>query len=176
MFSDPEKIITQFSIGKGTHVADIGAGSGAYALAAAKMAGETGRVYAVDVQKDLLARLKKEAEGEHLKNIEIVWADIEEAGGTKLRERSMDVVIAANVFFQLPDKDAACREIRRILADNGRALLVDWAASYGAIGPRPDAVFTRETAKKLFEKQGFALDREIVSAGAHHYGLVFRKA
>ena len=61
MFSDPEKNIEQFSLGKGMHVADFGTGSGFYALAAAEAVGETGRVYAIDVQKDLLEKLKKEA-------------------------------------------------------------------------------------------------------------------
>ena len=47
-----------------------------------------------------------------LMNLEIVWADLEHLGGTRLRDSSMDAVIAANVFFQLENKDGACMEIK----------------------------------------------------------------
>ncbi len=175
MFSDPQKNIEQFSLGKGMYVADFGAGSGFYSFAAAEAVGETGKVYAIDVQKDLLTKIKNEAKNiRHLANLEIVWADLEHLGGTKLRENSMDACIAANVFFQLENKDNAVSEIKRILKDNGRVLLVDWSASFGGMGPQQKDVFSRDMAKKLFEKHGFMEDREIPS-GAQHYGIIFRK-
>lgn len=175
MFSDPEKNIERFSLGKGSHVADFGAGSGFYALAAAAAVGETGKVYAIDVQKDLLAKLKNEAQKiRHLMNLEVVWADLEHVGGTRLREHSMDAVIAANIFFQLEHKDNAAAEIKRIVKDNGRVFLVDWSESFGGVGPLQKDVFSEAAAKALFEKHGFAVDREL-AAGAQHYGIIFRK-
>ncbi|MFA5764057.1 MAG: methyltransferase domain-containing protein [Candidatus Paceibacterota bacterium] len=175
MFSDPEKNIEQFSLGKGNVVADFGAGSGFYSFAAAEAVGETGKVYAIDVQKDLLQKLKNEARNvRHLMNIEVVWADLEHLGGTKLRESSMDAVVAANLFFQIENKDNACMEIRRILKKNGRVLFVDWLGSFGGMGPHQSNVFPREAAEKLFEKHGFALEKETFSGG-QHYGLIFRK-
>lgn len=175
MFSDPVKNIEQFSLGKGMYVADFGAGSGHYSFAAAQAVGEGGEVYAIDVQKDLLEKVKNEAKLRHLKNIEIIWADLEHVGGTKLHDQSMDVIIAANIFFQFENKDNPCIEIKRILKNNGRVLLIDWSASFNNLGPHPDHVFSEDAAKKLFEKHGFMIDREIVSAGAHHYGIIFRK-
>ncbi len=175
MFSDPEKNIEQFDLGKGNYVADFGAGSGFYSFSAAEAVGETGKVYAVDVQKDMLERLKHEARNiRHLNNVEIVWADIEHFGGTRLRENSMDAVIVANVFFQLEKKDDPCLEVKRILKPGGRVLLIDWSSSFGGIGPQPSDVFTEDMAKKLFEKHGFKQDRAI-GAGAQHYGIIFRK-
>jgi ubiquinone/menaquinone biosynthesis C-methylase UbiE len=175
MFSDPEKNIEQFDLGSGNYVADFGAGSGFYSFSAAEAVGNSGRVYAVDVQKDLLERLKTEARNiRHLNNIEIIWADLEHLGGTRLRENSMDAVIVANVFFQLENKDNACLEIKRILKPGGRVLFVDWASSFGGIGPQSQHVFDEDMAKKLFEKHGFKEDRTI-GAGAQHYGIIFRK-
>ena len=175
MFSDPEKNIEQFDLGKGSHVADFGAGSGFYSFAAAKAVGGAGKVYAVDVQKSLLEKLKNEARNvKHFKNIEIIWADLDHVGGTKLRENSMDAIIAANVFFQLEQKDNACTEIKRILKPGGRVLFVDWVSSFGGIGPQPQSVVPESEAKKLFEKHGFTEDR-FIDAGAHHYGIIFRK-
>lgn len=175
MFSDPEKNIEQFELGKGTYVADFGAGSGFYSFAASEAVGPSGRVYAIDVQKDLLEKLKNEAKNvRKLHNVDIVWADLEHLGGTRLRENSIDAVIAANLFFQLENKDNACLEIMRILKPGGRVLFIDWASSFGGMGPQAHHVFTEEQAKKLFEKHAFKFDRSI-SAGAQHYGMIFRK-
>jgi len=175
MFSDPAKNIEQFDLGKGNYVADFGSGSGAYTFAAAEAMGGTGKVYAIDVQKDLLEKLKAEARNiKHLSNIDIVWADLDHLGGTRLRENSMNAVIVANTFFQLEKKDNACLEIKRILKPGGRVLFIDWASSFGGIGPQSQDVFTEEMAKKIFQKHGFKEDR-VIGAGAQHYGIIFRK-
>lgn len=175
MFSDPIKNIEQFDLGKGNFVVDFGAGSGFYSFAAAEAVGHSGKVYAIDIQKDLLEKLKNEARNvRHLNNIDIVWGDLDHLGGTRLRENSIDAVIVANVFFMLSGKDNACVEIKRILKPGGRVLLVDWASSFGGVGPQPKDVFDEDMAKKLFEKHGFKEDRTI-AAGAQHYGIIFRK-
>jgi ubiquinone/menaquinone biosynthesis C-methylase UbiE len=57
MFAHPETILSGFDLKSGMHVADLGTGSGFYALAAAHLVGSKGRVYAIDVQKDLLDRI-----------------------------------------------------------------------------------------------------------------------
>ena len=174
MFSDPQKNIDQFGIGTGSYVADFGAGSGFYTFAAARAVGSNGRVYAVDVQKDLLTKIKNQAQLVGVGNVDIVWADIENFGGTKLRDQSIDAVIAANIFFQLDNKEGACRELKRILKRTGRVLVVDWASSFGGMGPESSSVFDPSKAKDLFVKNGFELAKDI-TAGAQHYGLVFRK-
>jgi len=175
MFSDPEKNIEQFDLGKGSYVADFGSGPGAYSFSAAEAVGSGGKVYAIDVQKDLLEKLKNEAKNvRHLNNIDIIWADLEHVGGTRLRENSIDAVMAVNLFFQLEQKDNTCLEIKRILKPGGRILFIDWSSSFGGIGPQPQDVFTEDHARKLFEKHGFKEDRTI-NAGAQHYGIIFRK-
>jgi len=175
MFSDPERSIEQFGLGKGNYVADFGAGYGHFSFAAAESVGETGKVYAIDIQKDLLTRLKNEAKNvRHLLNIEIIWADLDHLGGTKLRENSIDAVILANVLFQLPQKDNTCQEIKRILKRTGRILVIDWSNSIGGIGPNSSDIFTKDQTIELFSKHGFIEDREI-DAGAGHYGVIFKR-
>ncbi|MBI2474518.1 MAG: methyltransferase domain-containing protein, partial [Candidatus Taylorbacteria bacterium] len=60
-FSDPSHNVEQFDLQSGMTVADFGTGSGYYAFAAAKAVGDKGKVYAIDVQKPLLEKLKREA-------------------------------------------------------------------------------------------------------------------
>lgn len=172
MFSDPQKNIEQFSLQLGDVVADLGSGSGHYALAAMRAVGEKGRVYAVDIQKDMLVRLKNEAKRQGFDNVEIVWGDVEAPGGSKLADGVADAVVITNLLFQLENKEGIAKEAHRIVKKGGRLLLIDWAESFGGIGPHADQVVHKEEAEKIFSQAGFEKVRDI-QAGAHHYGMIF---
>lgn len=174
MFSDPVKNVEQCGIQAGMDIADFGSGSGHYSMAASKALMATGRVYAVDVQKDLLTKLKNASVKEGLYNIEVIWGDIEKPNGVKLRDASVDLVFVCNLLFQLEDKPSAIKEAKRILKPGGRILVIDWSDSFGGIGPKADAVVKKATAMEMFEKAGFSIEKEIF-AGAHHYGFIFKK-
>src|SRR3989338_5671081 len=102
-FSDPAKNIQQFGLGSHMRVADLGAGSGAYTIAAAR-AVPSGAVYAVDIQQGLVSRVKQSAAERGLTNVFPVWGDLEEAGGSKLADNAADAVIVANTLFQVGHK------------------------------------------------------------------------
>lgn len=174
MFSDPENNIKQFALTPGMMVADFGSGSGFYSMAAARAVAPSGKVFAVDIQKDLLDKLKNGARQNHLSNVDVIWGDLEHLGGTKLRESSMDAVLVCNLFFQIQNKDGLCLEVKRVLRGNARVMVIDWAGSFGGIGPAEADVISKIKMTDLFQDHGFVLDREI-SAGAEHYGLIFRK-
>lgn len=173
MFSDPKSNLSQVDMQSGSRIADFGAGSGFYSMYGAIAVGDRGRVYAVDVQKDILSRIKKEAEERGLRNIEVVWGDVEKLGGSHLKDASLDWVIMSNLLFQVKDRNAVLDEAKRVLKKGGRVLLVDWSDASVGVGPTPSAVFAEFDAKKLFAEKGFSVERKI-SAGHHHYGLVFR--
>jgi ubiquinone/menaquinone biosynthesis C-methylase UbiE len=174
MFSDPQKNIEQCGIQAGMEIADLGAGSGFYTIAAAKALISTGRVYAVDAQKDLITKIKNSAVAQGLYNVEVIWGDIEKSSGTHLAESSIDLALLSNILFQLEDKQEMINEVKRILKPGGRVLVVDWSDSFGGIGPKPDKVVLKTVTVEMFEKNGFHLDREI-DAGSHHYGIIFKK-
>ena len=173
-FLDPQHNIKQLNLDKGMIIADLGSGSGFYTVEAAKIVGSEGRVYAVDVQKDLLDKIKHSAELEGVYNIEVIWGDLDKIGGSKLSNMSVDVVIVSNILFQLEERDNFLSEIKRILKPNGRVLVVDWTDSFGGLGPTPDAIFSEQQAEELFVKNGFKIDKKI-EAGDNHYGIIFRQ-
>lgn len=173
MFSQPEKNVEQFHVDPGMVVADLGSGSGFYSLALSDAVGESGKVYAIDVQKELLSRLKSEAQNQNKTNIEIVWGDLDEKNGTTLKDNSVDRVVVANTLFQLEDIDSFLEETKRILRPNGKVLLVDWTDSFGGLGPTSDHVIKPDVARVMFEDVGFQFDKNIM-AGEHHYGMVFK--
>jgi ubiquinone/menaquinone biosynthesis C-methylase UbiE len=174
MFSDPRHNLEQLGLSDGNIVADFGTGSGFYSMEAAKMVAPMGKVYAIDLQRDLLLRLKKHAGEHHLRNIEIMVGDLEKLGGSKLRENSCDVVLASNILFMIGDKKNFLLEAQRVLKPNGRLLVIDWTASFSQMGPHSSYVFYKDDAMKLAHTVGLVFDREI-HTGAHHYGIIFRK-
>lgn len=174
MFSAPEKNIEQLHLQHNQTVADFGAGSGAYTLAAAIALEGTGNVYAIDVQKDLLTRLESTCREAHVGNVSFIWGNLEKVGGTKLIDQSVDVVIVSNVLFQAEDKKKLVEEARRVLKQGGTLLVVDWTASFNNLGPTPEQVFPELEARKLVESLNFSFDRAL-NAGNFHYGLVFKK-
>jgi len=172
-FSHPTQNIQAIGIGKGSTVVDLGAGSGFYAMAAARVVGPEGRVYAVDVQKELVDRIKTAAQSEHLSNLDVLWGDIEKIGGSKIGTDTADVVLVCNVLFQVEHKDDLVTEALRITRPNGRVCVIDWSSSHFGLGPDENLIVTSEAAQELFSKK-FELEKEF-NAGDHHYGLIFRK-
>src|SRR5258706_4684244 len=100
MFLDPTKVIEHLNITPNMVVADFGAGSGFYTLALArKLKGSNGKVYALEVQRDLLGRIRGAAEKEHLSNIDYLWANFEKIGGSKLHDHTVDRAVLSNGLF-----------------------------------------------------------------------------
>lgn len=174
MFSNPQKNLLQISVAKGAIVADLDCGIGHYALEVAKLTGEHGEVYAIDINEELLKKIVNEAKKEKLKNLHVICANIEKRGGTTLKDSSVDLVIMANTFFAVSDKKGAIEEVKRILRPKGRILFVEWKDSFAGVGPHRDHVFKQDDAEKLFAEENLEIVNEIV-AGDHHYGLVLRK-
>jgi ubiquinone/menaquinone biosynthesis C-methylase UbiE len=173
-FSDPIFNISQMELQSGMKVADFGAGIGFYTFPLSKVVGQSGRVYAVEIQKDLIEKLKKEAHKMNVHNIDVLWGDLEHDGGVHLREGILDAGVIANVLFQVGDKNKVASEIKRLLKPGGKLLVVDWLESFGGMGPHPDHVIQKRKALEIFESLGFKVEKDI-RAGAHHWGVILRK-
>ena len=167
-FADPLSNVLQMGLREGVSVADLGSGSGHYAVAAANVVGESGRVYAVDVQEDVLRRLSSEAKEREL-SLETIHADIEKL---PFKDASMDAAILSNVLFQIPKKEDVLKEAKRILKSKGKLLVIDWAGGYSGMGPANDAVVAEADAERLLIAAGFHKAKAF-RGGPHHYALLF---
>ncbi len=170
-FAHPPRNVLAMQIEPGMTVVDFGSGSGAYVLAIAECLAHSGRVYAVDVQQDLLRRTKNEAHKRGYKNVETVWSDLERSHGSKLADNLADRVVISNLLFQVEHKDVVLQEAYRILRPNGILAVVDWSESFGGMGPHKNDVVTKEKAIKMIKHVGFESLTDF-DAGAHHYGLL----
>jgi len=171
-FSQPKENVLQLALREGMKVADFGSGSGHYAHTAAAVVGASGKVYAIEVREDMLKHIKESVHHHHRSVIEPVWGDIEKTGGSMLRDHALDAVILANTLFQVENRFGLLGEIKRVLKPGGKLLVVDWAGSYGGMGPVGDKVVSEHEAEELFIGGGLHKVKSF-RAGPHHYGIVF---
>ncbi len=173
MFALPSKILDYLRLQPGEKVADFGAGKGDYVLAAAAAVAPAGRVFAVDIQKELLDRIMAEARERQLGDVvETIWGDAETRGGVKLADASVDAVILTNIFFQVDSPYGLALEAKRVLRPDGRVLVGDWKDSYGGLGPAPAQIVLPAKAAEVMTSAGFAQENSF-EAGDHHYGQIY---
>lgn len=175
MFMEPSSVLALCNLQSTDSVADFGAGSGFLSRAAAALVPQ-GNVFAVEIHRDIVARLTREASDMGISNMHPLWGDIEIAGGSKLGDASMDFIILSNVLFHIEDKEGCLREVLRVLKPGGRVLVVDWSESYGGMGPRPQAVVTKDVACALCARFGLTVQTDALPAGDHHYAILLRKS
>lgn len=119
----PAEVIRALAIQPGIAIADIGTGTGYFALPLAQEAGPGGQVYAIDSQARMLEILRQKLEAGKLSNIQAIQAG---ADATGLPNDSCNLVFMANVWHEFADRAAVLRECQRILKDNGRLAILDW--------------------------------------------------
>ena len=155
-------------------VADFGAGGGYFSIPAARLVGENGKVYAIDIQKSSLDLIKSKANLEHLLQVETVWADLELPKGSRLLDNASDLVIISNILFQTEKKLDILREAWRIVRSGGHLVILEWDETPFPAGPPLILRIPKSLSKRLASDAGFELEKEF-EAGSHHYGLLFKK-
>jgi len=173
-FVAPEIVVSHFHLRPGDNVADFGAGRGTFSFILAKVVGPTGKVYACEIQKNLVETLAETARKNNTDNLESIWCDIEADKGTKLESDSLDAAILVNTLFQMEEKEVALNEIKRVLRQGGNLFIIDWSESFGGLGPSPESVINEIQTKDLVDSLGYQFERSF-DAGDYHYGLVFKK-
>lgn len=174
-FLDPGRAVKAAKITDHMVVADFGVGAGFFTRAIARAVGPQGRVYAIDINRDLLQRLAPLCDLEGLKNIDYVRGDLDEVKGSGLADASVDIVMMANILFQVEKKDLLLEEAHRILRRGGRLILIDWKESFNNLGPHEGHVVNRAAALALLNANNGFAHVEDIPAGSFHYGLILKK-
>ena len=173
-FVVPEIVSSHFHLREGDTVADFGAGGGLFLKVLSTAVGESGRVYACEIQKTLVEKLGDQARLMGLQNVHPLWCDLEEINGIKIATGELDSGMLINTFFQIEDRETAVKEMARTVRSGGKFFVIDWTESFAGMGPQPGQVISAADTKNLFEANGFTVEGEF-EAGEHHYGLAFRK-
>jgi len=114
-FVDVRKPLERAGIEEEQTVLDFGCGPGFYAIAAAKMVGAKGKVYAVDIHPLAVQSVQKKAKKAGLTNITTILSGRD----ARLPDQSIDVALAYDMIHMVQDKQALARELHRVLKPNG---------------------------------------------------------
>ena len=151
----PDKIIERSGIEEGMCVLEVGCGSGAITTFAARAVGESGTVYAVDIEPKMLKQLQSKLnkpENVDIKNIKLVKSS---AYGLPFENEFFDLAFLVAVLQEIPDRDRALQEIKRVLKPAGILAVTEFL-------PDPDYPL-RLTTVRAVRKAGFALDEVLGS-------------
>lgn len=173
-FLDPEKVLKEIGLQGNMSFADFGCGGGYFSLPAAKMVGDHGHVYAVDILKSSLGDVEGKAKLEGLRNLETIWADLEVPNSTKLRPDSVDIVFVAHVFYQSDKQSPILQEAKRVVKPGGKIVVVEWEKVAVPFGPPLEKRISKDEALQVAKAVGLVLEDEF-AAGSYHYGLLLRK-
>jgi ubiquinone/menaquinone biosynthesis C-methylase UbiE len=120
-FQNPRAKLEKIGIGEGQAVLDFGCGPGSFAIPAAQIVGERGKVYALDIHPLAIEAVEKKAKKEKLTNITAILSDRD----TGLPDESIDVILLYDTIHMIKDKQALLEELHRVLKPDG--LLSVWA-------------------------------------------------
>ncbi len=116
LFLNPYKLLNAAGLKPGQKVLEVGCGPGFFTIPAAKIVGDKGKVYALDVNPVAVETVRRKIMENNLKNVKIMLADASETG---LPDESIDVAFLFGVIHALEDVDAVMREMHRILKVKG---------------------------------------------------------
>lgn len=168
----PEVVVGLLALSGDETVIDFGAGTGVYTLPLAE-ALPRGRAVAVDVSDELLARLREKlvARPDIAARVETVLATDDHV---PLSDAAAGALVLVNVWHEVADEPAVLGEIARLVRAGGTLLIVDWAPMDRPVGPPGDHVMSRDDARTIVEKTGFAITALHDAGGLlpYHYVVV----
>jgi ubiquinone/menaquinone biosynthesis C-methylase UbiE len=118
----PDEIIRKMSLKNGDVVADIGAGTGYFTRRLAKAVAPSGQVYAVDIQPEMLSRLRENMEKAGARNVVVVLGETDDP---KLPPESLDWILLVNTYHEMQQPKASLARMREALKSSGKVALVE---------------------------------------------------
>jgi len=169
-WQQPEKVVQSLAIKPGDRIADLGSGGGYFTFRLSRAVGPTGKVYAVDVDKDMLEDLAERAKKDGYGNIEKILAKYDDPS---LPESGVDLIFTSNVYHHIEARAKYFAEAAKYLRPGGRVAVVDfdgrhWSATF--VGHTTPV----ELIKKEMDEAGYRLEREFDFLDRQSF-LVFSK-
>jgi len=167
----PETALDAIGIQKGMTVADVGAGVGYFSIRIAGRIGPAGKVYANDVQPEMLAMLKQRAAQAKVTNIIPVLGT---ESDPKLPPKLMDLILLVDVYHEFSQPQVMLQKLRQALKDDGRLVLLEFRKEDPRIPIRTEHKMSVEEVKAEVIPEGFRLDKVLKDLPRQHI-IIFRK-
>ncbi|MEK7469936.1 MAG: class I SAM-dependent methyltransferase [Planctomycetota bacterium] len=165
----PEEVVRALGLAPAARVAEIGAGTGYFAVRLAR-AVPRGQVWGVDLEPNMVRHLEARAAREGLANLTAALASAEDP---RLPE-PVDVLLVANTYHHLEARPAYFARVATALAPGGRLVIIDFRKGDLPVGPPDEMKLAPEVVRSELELSGLVQTAE-ESFLPHQYFLVFRK-
>ena len=168
----PTKAVALLGLMPGMTVCDLGAGTGYYAVRMARLVGDQGKVYAVDIQPRMLELLGKRLASAGIKNIQPLLGGETE---TNLPADSQDLIILVDVYHEFSKPREMLRSIRKALKDTGRLVLLEFRKEDPNVPIRPEHKMSLAEVKAELEPEGFRIDKVLDTLPWQHMIFLRKK-
>ncbi len=174
--NEVDRLIEVLEIEQGEVVADVGAGDGTWSAALAERVGGSGRIYATEVDRDDLKKIRDRIERAGLDNVLVVEGTQNETG---LPPACCDAILLRRVYHHFQEPGAMRASLKQALSDDGLLLIVDFdtkryrARPSGIPESRSGHGVEKEVVVSEMERDGFELVSDLEWRG-DDYALLFR--
>lgn len=162
---NPDGALDALNLKPGMTVADVGAGTGFMSLKMAKRVGASGKVYAEDVQPEMLAKVRENAGRAKLANVVTVQGSYTDP---MLPKGQMDLILLVDVYHEFSEPQKMLRGIRSALKPDGRLVLLEYRKEDPKIPIREEHKMTVAEVKTELEAEGFKLSQVIEALPRQH--------
>ena len=170
MEENTSQLLKNLAVQPGTAIADIGAGSGYHSTLLSKMVG-TGKVYAVDVEPEMIAYLKNRIKLEGYKNIIPVLSTEQKVS---LPANSIDIMLLVDVYHEFSFPYEMTLSMLEALKPSGKLVLVEFRAEDPNVPIKTIHKMSERQAVKEFKASGFLFEKNMSNLPWQHC-LIFRK-
>ncbi len=168
-YQKPMEVIGALGLKEGEVVADIGAGSGYFAFRFAHHVGDTGKVYAVDINPDMILYMNRRIRDLRIQNVVTVLA---EPGDPLLADASVDRIFICDTWHHIENRPEYLARLKKVLKPGGQIIMIDFQKRDLPVGPPLSMKIAREDLVKEMEAAGFGVAREYTFL-PYQYFLVF---
>lgn len=156
-WQQPQKVIAALKIQPGASVADLGAGGGYFTFRLAEAVGPSGKVYAVDVDRDMVDLIAERATKEGRSNIEVILVKPEDPS---LPKGGVDLIFTSNTYHHIEDRVAYFTNLRKYLRPDGRVAIIEFDRR-GWLEGLLRHYTPSEFIKREMEQAGYSLQQEL---------------
>lgn len=156
-WQQPERVVETLGLKPGERVADVGAGPGYFTLRIALAVGPAGKVYGVDISREMLEYLERQARAQRLTNIQPVLASPHDP---RLPAASVDLIFICDTLHHISDRATYFPLLLRALKPDGRLVNIDFHKRSLPVGPPVEMKISQAEMVREAEAAGFHLIRQ----------------
>jgi len=153
---EPDRALDALGALAGLTVADVGAGSGYFTVRLASRVGPKGRVYANDLQPEMLKMLSARLARERTANVTLVHGAVDDP---RLPASSLDLVLMVDVYHEFSEPQKMLRALRTALKPDGRLVLLEYRKEDPDVPIRFEHKMSVAEARLELEAEGLRLSK-----------------